>query len=40
MERDKTRAKKIQEYYDLSCKYLESTIKIGFSLLFLVNVGV
>ena len=24
MERDKTRAKKIQEYYDLSCNYLES----------------
>ena len=24
MERDKTRTKKIQEYYDLSCNYLES----------------
>jgi len=24
MERDKTRIKKIQEYYDLSCNYLES----------------
>jgi hypothetical protein len=40
MEQDKTRTKKIQEYYDLSCNYLESAIKIGFSLLFLVNVGI